>query len=115
MSNDTLNVKRLKPIFIDYELDDLNLDVFEFRVYVHLSRKLGNNDQAWPSYNSIGRVCFAGTLPNASKETLRNKAIKAIKGLVAKGLIIKVVNKRNDGGNTSNHYYLEDKSNWGDK
>ncbi|MCC5603373.1 helix-turn-helix domain-containing protein [Nostoc favosum] len=46
-----------------------------FRVYSHLCRRAGCDNNAFPSYKSIGEACFRGSFPGSSTETLRQKAI----------------------------------------
>lgn len=100
------------PIFIHSELDDLPLTLEAFRVYAHLARRAGKSNDAWPSYNSIGETCFRRNCPNASKETIRKKAIDAVKELVSAGLIAKIVTKSAEELHSTNSYILTPRSKW---
>jgi hypothetical protein len=100
------------PIFIHSELDDLSLSLEAFRVYAHLARRAGRNNKAWPSYNSIAEHCFRASYPKAKQETLRRKAIAAVKELVDHGLIVKMANREENGDHKSNHYALTARDKW---
>lgn len=110
--NDTLLTSDL-PIFIHSDLDDLPLSLEAFRVYAHLARRAGRNNQAWPSYNSIGEACFRKSYPKASRETLRRKAIAAVKELTTTGLIIRLASCNEKGQHATNHYCLTSRRVWG--
>ena len=99
------------PIFVHSELDDLPLTCEAFRVYAHLARRAGRDNNAWPSYASIGRSCFALDYPK-SPGTQRNHAINAVKELVTAGLIEKVANQTKHGDPGTNHYSLTPKKQW---
>ena len=100
------------PIFIHSELDDLSLSLEAFRVYAHLARRAGRDNKAWPSYNSIAEHCFRASYPKAKQETLRRKAIAAVKELVDHGLIVKMANREENGDHKSNHYALTARNKW---
>jgi len=98
------------PIFVRSEVDDLGLSVEAFRVYGHLARRAGNNNDAWPSYQSIGDTCFSGSL---KPESRRRKAMRAVKELTSRG-IIAVTRRRLSGrkGSLSNQYQIVPLSKW---
>lgn len=102
------------PIFVHSLIDDLNLSLGAFRVYGHLARRSGTkNKKAWPSYNTIGEVCFRGSYPKALQATLRRKAIAAVKELKNEGLITVESRKIKDtAGNMTNHYQLVKLEDW---
>lgn len=112
---DTMTIEdgRDLPIFIHSELDDLPLTLEAFRVYAHLARRAGRSNTAWPSYNSIAEACFRKSYPNASQETLRRKAIAAVKELTEAGLIEKVLNRHETGEHGTNTYRLTPRHKWG--
>lgn len=102
-----------KFISIPVAVDDAELTLTEFRVYVNLARRAGNEDGlAYPSYARIGRDCFRSTYATASDATLRRMAMTAIAGLVEKGMLTKYTRKREDGSATSNIYTLTLPSRW---
>jgi len=95
------------PIFIHSLIDDLGLSLEAFRVYSHLARRWGNGTHdSIGSYSKLGEHCFRASLPCASKETLKRKAIAAIKELEESGLIEKHKHQGNDGRDISNSYTL---------
>jgi hypothetical protein len=63
----------LKP-FIPAWLDDAGLSAAEFRIYCHLLRRADNQTGiAWPSYESVGKVC------GFSRATI-NRSLKSLEG-----------------------------------
>lgn len=101
------------PIFIHSELDELDLSLEAFRVYAHLARRTNKQSKdAWPSYNSIGEVCFRGSYPNSPKSTLRRMAIAAVKELAHRGLVRVEHRQGSDGSNITNTYYLTPRADW---
>jgi len=95
------------PIFIHSLIDDLGLSLEAFRVYSHLARRWGNGTHdSVGSYSKLGEHCFRASFPCASKETLKRKAIAAIKELEESGLIEKHKHQGNDGRDISNSYTL---------
>jgi len=100
------------PIFVYSEFDDLPLTVNAVRVYVHLARRAGKNNEAWPSYKSIGEHCFKATLPDAKPDTLRRLAITAVAELQTLGLLSVQKRGDKDKGNTSNLYRLTPRRKW---
>lgn len=101
------------PIFVHSELDDLELSLEAFRVYCHLARRAGKNGMAFPSYQSIGDKCFRKNYPKANADTIRRKAIAAVRELAELGLITKIAKRKEDGSNATNDYMLTPKSQWG--
>lgn len=85
----------------------MGLSLEAFRVYSHLARRWGNGTHdSVGSYSKIGEHCFRASLPCAGKETLKRKAIAAIKELEESGLIEKHKHQGNDGRDISNSYTL---------
>jgi hypothetical protein len=82
-----------------------------YRVYCHLCRRAGCDNNAFPSYKSIGEFCFRGSFPNSPTDTLRRKAIAAVNELICWNLITKT-SRENNGLQTSNHYSLTDMEDW---
>ncbi|MCC5670363.1 helix-turn-helix domain-containing protein, partial [Nostoc sp. CHAB 5784] len=89
--------RRKRHIYIDSKLDDLPLTMEAFRVYSHLCRRAGCDNNAFPSYKSIGEACFRGSFPGSSTETLRQKAIAAVSELVSWNLITKTSITKSNG------------------
>jgi len=54
---DALPSERVNPIFVHSHLDDYGLTPSQFRVYAHLSRRASKTGKAWPSIQSVARVC----------------------------------------------------------
>jgi len=103
---DKLKDSRILPIFIHSSIDDMtNLSPNAMRVYMHLARRAGANNEAWPSYQSVGDHCFAFS---DNPSTRKSMARKAIDDLIESGLIEKGSRTRKDGGSTSNMYTLVD-------
>ncbi len=103
--------RKKRHIYIDSKLDDLPLTMEAFRVYSHLCRRAGCDNNAFPSYKSIGESCFRGSFPNSPTDTLRRKAISAVNELICWNLVTKT-GRENDGLQTSNHYSLRDMEDW---
>ncbi|MBD2535649.1 hypothetical protein H6G97_42285 [Nostoc flagelliforme FACHB-838] len=104
--------RRKRHIFIDSKLDDLPLTMEAFRVYSHLCRRAGCDNNAFPSYKSIGEACFRGSFPASSTETLRQKVIAAVSELVSWNLITKTPKTKSNGSVSSNLYQLTDIDDW---
>ncbi|MBD2527426.1 hypothetical protein H6G86_34865 [Nostoc sp. FACHB-133] len=104
--------RRKRHIYIDSKLDDLPLTMEAFRVYSHLCRRAGCDNNAFPSYKSIGEVCFRGSFPSSSTETLRQKAIAAVSELLSWNLITKTSITKSNGSVSSNQYQLTDIDDW---
>ncbi|RCJ25249.1 helix-turn-helix domain-containing protein [Nostoc sp. ATCC 53789] len=104
--------RRKRHIYIDSKLDDLPLTMEAFRVYSHLCRRAGCDNNAFPSYKSIGEACFRGSFPASSTETLRQKAIAAVSELVSWNLITKTPKTKSNGSVSSNLYQLTDIDDW---
>lgn len=104
-----------RPIYVHQDIDDLPLTVEAFRVYMHLSRRSGKKNRAWPSYTSIGEHCFRNTYPSVQSASLRRKAIRAVGELETIG-VIEVVRRKTGGhsgkGNKSNVYRILPRSEW---
>ncbi|WP_292854193.1 hypothetical protein [Nostoc sp. NMS8] len=104
--------RRKRHIYIDSKLDDLPLTMEAFRVYSHLCRRADCDNNAFPSYKSIGEACFHGSFPGSSTETLRQKAIAAVSELVSWNLITKTSITKCNGSVSSNQYQLTDFDDW---
>ena len=101
---DELQDARRPLIFIHSSIDDLtDLTPNAMRVYMHLARRAGKANSAFPSYQSIGDHCFSSVSDNQA--TRKSFARKAIDDLIAAGLIAKT-NRNADGVNQSNVYKL---------
>ncbi|MBC1277663.1 hypothetical protein GNF10_17290 [Nostoc sp. UCD121] len=112
MTTDSFSDSRKKRhIYMDSKLDDLPLTMEAYRVYCHLCRRAGCDNNAFPSYKSIGEFCFRGSFPNSPIDTLRRKAIAAVNELICWNLITKT-SRENNGLQTSNHYSLTDMEDW---
>jgi hypothetical protein len=109
MDEESLQDRRDLPVFIHSELDDLPLSPNAFRLYCHLARRAGSGT-AWPSYQTMGDKCFSTESDNAG--TRRTWTIKAMKELVAFGLVKKELRSDEIKGNKSNVYYLTPRSEW---
>jgi hypothetical protein len=70
---------------------------------MHLARRAGKANSAFPSYQSIGDHCFSSV--SANQATRKSFARKAIDQLIEAGLIAKT-NRNTDGVNQSNVYKL---------
>ncbi|MDZ8105717.1 MAG: hypothetical protein RM338_08860 [Nostoc sp. DedQUE12a] len=103
--------RKKRHIYMDSKLDDLPLTMEAYRVYCHLRRRAGCDNNAFPSYKSIGEACFRGSFPNSPTDSLRRKAIAAVNELIAWNLIHKT-SRSFDGLQTSNHYSLTDMEDW---
>ncbi|MCC7518003.1 MAG: helix-turn-helix domain-containing protein [Verrucomicrobiae bacterium] len=84
-------------LFVHSQLDDLGLDVYEFRIYAHLARRANGKTKAWPGITSMSRAC----------RMKRHTVIRAIHQLEERGLI-RVVRK--PGG--LSEYLLTAPSEW---
>lgn len=117
--------RREKPIYIDWELDDLGLTPEAYRVYCHLSRRAGNDGYAYPSYKSIGKACFSQVMRAGKSDGHENRLSKpmsesrqkllamwAIKELVEFGLISIQERWTDAGDRATNIYILQPKENW---
>ena len=85
------------PLQLHYELDDRPLSVWAFRVYAHFVRRGGKNGRIYPTYNSIAETCFRSTFPEAKPETLKRRAMEAVKELEGQGLVRVVRSRAADG------------------
>jgi hypothetical protein len=100
------------PIFLHSKLDDYGLTLWAFRVYAHLCRRAGVNGVAWPTYRSIGRTCFGSSFPTWQDDTLRRRAMEAVRELEEKKLI-RVIRRANaDGGSAPNIFEITRVSEW---
>lgn len=100
------------PLQLHYELDDRPLSVWAFRVYAHFVRRAGRNGRIFPTYKSIAEKCFRPTFPDAKPETLKRRAMEAVKELEAQGLVRVVRSRAADGDNNPNVYHLTARSAW---
>lgn len=102
--SDQLRDERNVPMWMHFEIDDMGLSPNDLRVYIHLVRRAGNHNSAWPSVQSIGDHCFVGVY--AHPDTRRKEARKAIANLIKAGLLSKQERVREDGGQSSHLYTL---------
>jgi hypothetical protein len=82
---------------------------------MHLARRSGKDNKAWPSYTSIGEHCFRHTYPNVQSASLRRKAIKAVAELEKAGVIRiqrRTVSEPGGPGNKSNIYKILPLAEW---
>jgi hypothetical protein len=102
------------PFQIHFELDDAPLSVWAFRVYAHLVRRGGRDGKIFPSYQTIGEMCFRSTYgPTANPKSLRNRAITAMNELIDVGLVTKCERTRKSTGqNDTNTYQLTPRRKW---
>lgn len=95
------------PVFIHYQIDEMDLSLEAFRVYFHLARRYGDGRVgAISSYKNMGEHCFRQSYPCASQATLKRKAITAVNQLLEKGLIEKTCHKASDGSSMQNSYRI---------
>lgn len=99
------------PIFVLSDVDELGLSLEAFRVYGHLARRVGSNDKAWPSYATIGEACFRGSLPRAKADSLRRKAMRAVRELQKLGLV-EVEPRKSGKMNQTNLYSVKTLGEW---
>lgn len=93
----THDLSEANIIFVHSRLDDLRLPVAPFRVYCHLSRRASQSGAAWPSVDSIARVC-----------RLNSKTVRAsLRLLVSWNLVV-----RRDCPGRTNTYTLTRPSQW---
>lgn len=100
-----------RPASVNLRIEDVNLTLEAFRVYVHLVARQAKKMPP-PSYTEIGVECFRGSYPNAAKSTLKVKAISAVAELIEKGLIATQERVDHAGGRIANNYELLDAKNW---
>jgi len=108
---DTLRDRReTSLVFIHSTVDDMGLTTRAFRVYCHLARRAGRDNTAFPSYQSIGDTCFS---PDEIAPGWRRKlAMSAVQELIENGMLLKVVQVKSNGGQTSNLYELTPQNEW---
>ena len=108
-------------VFVHSELDDLPLTPEAFRVYCHLVRRAGRDGEAFPSFTSIARHCFAWNEENnpesarskcPKSDSARQMAIKAIKELKSFNLVTVEPRLRANGAKSSNEYVVTHVSEW---
>ncbi len=104
--------QRELPMSLYWELDVIPWSVWASRVYMHFIRRAGKDGKIYPSYASIGEQCFRATMPNAKSESLRRRAIEAVKELINLGLICRLHRSAASGNNQSNIYLLCRTSEW---
>lgn len=104
------NFQRLPGMaFIPAFLDDLGLSLQAFRVFCHLCRRARLKAGLWiayPSLETIGRICFMGTYPNAKAPRLRILAARAIEELERRGLL------KSTRDRSGNEYEIHPMSAW---
>jgi hypothetical protein len=82
--------------FLSSDLDDLGLDPFTFRVWLHLCRRANDEQRSWPSIPGIARVC----------QMSESKARRAVAFLEERGFFHREERTREDGGRTSDLFVL---------
>jgi hypothetical protein len=87
-----------------------------YRVYGHLCRRVGNSGStAFPSYSSIGKVCFQHDYKGKTQpceRSLRARAIRAITELKELGMVSVEHRQSDSHGNQSNLYTLTHTDKW---
>lgn len=99
------------PMFVRSDVDKLGLSLEAFRVYAHLVRRADRNGASYPSYATIGEACFRGSLPRAKADSLRRKAMRAVKELELLGVIERMP-RRSGKKNSSNSYKVKKLREW---
>lgn len=95
-------------ILVSTKLEKIPLTTDAYRVYCHLKMRSNlNTGKCFPSYSTIGECCFRGSYPDSPPDTVRKRAIAAIKELVSFNLVLKKERK-----NTSNIYVLTKSTQW---
>ncbi len=89
------------PIWVHKDLDDLKLDPFAMRVYVHLARRANGSGKAWPSRESIAEHCGMS----------EKQVTRCVQVLEDEGLVVVVRGTRPDGGR-ANTYWLTSTDEW---
>ena len=82
---------------------------------MHLARRSGKDNKAWPSYTSIGEHCFRHTYPKVQSASLRRKAIRAVAELEKVGVIRiqrRTASEPGGPGNKSNVYKILPLAEW---
>jgi len=96
---DIIRKKERKNWFYSYNMIfDLDISEHAKIVYLYLCRCADSEGQAFPSYSTIAEKCSIG----------RRTAIKAVKELLAVGLLSVEQRTREDGSLTSNLYTIHD-------
>jgi len=96
---DTIRKREKKNWFYSYNMIfDLDISEHAKIVYLYLCRCADSEGQAFPSYSTIAEKCSIG----------RRTAIKAVKELLAVGLLSVEQRTREDGSLTSNLYTIHD-------
>lgn len=70
-------------------------NIYESHLFIVLSRYCNNNNVAFPSYNTLAKLCYCS----------RSTIIRAMKSLESKGLINKVIRIRNDENTYESNLY----------
>ncbi|WP_293910226.1 helix-turn-helix domain-containing protein [Deinococcus sp.] len=83
-------------LFVHSDVDDAELDIYEFRVYAHLCRRVGDSGRVWEGQARIAEVC----------KISRRKAQEALYGLRDKGWLTLETRFRDDGSQTTNDIVL---------
>ncbi len=83
-------------IFLSAELDESNLDPYEFRVWAHLCRRANDQKRTWGSQSNIASVC------KISERKVRDVLI----ALESRGMIQRRLRRRQDGSRTTDDIFL---------
>lgn len=105
-----LQDRRRRPTYLPPELEDQDISPGAYRVYCRLCFLASCHDAVFPSYQTLGDKCFGKGL---SPDRRRQLAIESVKELASKGMVGKQAQVREDGGASSNLYWLTDASEWG--
>jgi|GEM_PF-5974708 len=83
-------------LFVHSEVDENDLDVYEFRVYAHLCRRANDELRVWAGQQKIADVCRIS----------RKKVNEALRALEEKGWIRQEHQFREDGSQTTNNIVI---------
>jgi DNA-binding MarR family transcriptional regulator len=79
-------------LILSSDIDDAGLDVYEFRVYAHLCRRVNDQMRCWGSQKNIAKIC------GFSVDTVA----RALKKLESRGWLTQEEKYRDDGSRTTN-------------
>lgn len=82
--------------FISSTIDDLGLDLYSFRVYMHLCRRIGDEMRVWESAKKMAVICGIS----------ESKVRESIRFLEKIGLIELEPQYREDGSQTTNNIFV---------
>ena len=85
--------KRLYPVFVHSQVDDLHLTGDELIMLGHLAR-LATDGRATVGYDRLADFCFRPHHPRASDEALRKRAQRVVRKLEQRGLLLRQTKRR---------------------